>query len=188
LDKPLLADTVIHELTHNTVYRESDSMFNESVANFVGKMGSREFIQSVAGKDSELYKITVSQAEDRDLVNVFLDEIYQDLEAYYARTDLSSEEKISGREAIFEAARLRFTTQVYPLFQNPEKFKAWGDVPTNNAWILLNRRYNNGRDLFDSTYEKCGSDIRQTIPVLQHAAQSNDPWQFMRDFTGSGPN
>jgi predicted aminopeptidase len=185
LDKPLLADTVIHELTHNTVYRASESEFNESVANFCGKVGAREFIKSVAGADSDLYRQDVEQAEDRDLVNQFLAEIYDELAAFYARTDLSSEEKIKQREPIFEAARLRFQTQVLGLFHDPERFKAWGNVPTNNAWILLNRRYNKGMDLFQKVYEQFGSDLRQTIPVLQQAAQQEDPWQFLQDLVNS---
>ncbi len=187
LGKPLLADTVLHELAHNTIYKMNESDFNESVANFVGKFGAREFIKSVAGEDSDLYKQDIQQAEDRDLVNQFLNGIYQDLETFYARTDLTSEEKISQREQVFETARLRFQTQVLPLFHNPDGFKAWGNVPTNNAWILLNRRYNDGMDLFENAYEKTGRVLSQTIPVLQQAAQQDDPWQFLRDFAANTP-
>src|SRR5947207_9828675 len=41
-----LANTVIHELTHNTFYASGHAVFNESFANFVGARGSAWFFQS----------------------------------------------------------------------------------------------------------------------------------------------
>src|SRR2546423_732884 len=41
-----LANTVIHELTHNTFYAKGQAVFNESFANFVGSRGSAWFFRS----------------------------------------------------------------------------------------------------------------------------------------------
>ena len=41
-----LANTVIHELTHNTYYAADQAVFNESFADFVGARGSEQFFRS----------------------------------------------------------------------------------------------------------------------------------------------
>src|SRR5262249_49812513 len=41
-----LANTVIHELTHNTFYAPGQAVFNESFANFTGARGSAWFFRS----------------------------------------------------------------------------------------------------------------------------------------------
>ncbi len=43
LDSIELANTVIHELTHNTFYASGEAVFNESFANFVGSRGAAWF-------------------------------------------------------------------------------------------------------------------------------------------------
>ena len=46
LDTLDLANTVIHEVTHNTFYAKGEAVFNESFANFVGARGAAWFFRS----------------------------------------------------------------------------------------------------------------------------------------------
>ena len=46
LDSINLANTVIHEVTHNTFYKAGEAVFNESFANFVGARGAAWFFRS----------------------------------------------------------------------------------------------------------------------------------------------
>ncbi len=185
LDKPILADAVIHELTHNTVFMVSDSQFNESAASFVGKMGALAFIRSVTGENSELYTQAIDEEADDALVTEFLNGVYQDLEAFYSRTDLTSEEKIAQRDKVFLANEEKFVTDFLPRFHDPEGMKEWGDLPVNNAWILLNRRYNKRTDLFENVYQACGQDLSQTVGVLIQATKSRDAWQYLENWLNS---
>jgi predicted aminopeptidase len=48
-----LANLIIHELTHGTLYVKSDIDFNENLASFVGDFGARKFLIQKYGKDSK---------------------------------------------------------------------------------------------------------------------------------------
>jgi predicted aminopeptidase len=188
LGKPTLADAVIHELTHNTISMMNDTQFNESVASFVGKTGALNFIASVAGKNSDLYRQAVEGEADDALVTEFLNGVYQDLVVFYSRTDLSSEEKIAQRDQVFLAHREKFVTDYLPRFHDPEGMKEWGDLPVNNAWVLLNRRYNKRMDLFEDVYQACGRDLSRAVGVFVEATGSGNAWQYLEDWLNNQPN
>lgn len=185
LDKPLLADTVIHELTHNTIFVAGDSGFNESIANFVGRKGALTFVEAVAGRESDLYRQAMDELADQQTVNEFLAGVYRDLQAFYSRTDLTPEQKIEQRAEVFQAWRDRFTSDYLPRFHDPERMASWGELPTNNAWVLLNRRYNSGLDLFEAVYQACGQNLSQAITIFTLAAGSDNATRYLQDWLKS---
>jgi predicted aminopeptidase len=187
LDKPFLADTVFHELAHNTFFMKNDSEFTESAANFVGKKGAREFLKFVAGEKSDLYKQAVDETEDRIILNEFYDRLYRDLNAFYRRTDLSSKEKIARRNQIFLAHTQKFKTDYLPRFHNPKAMKACGNIPVNNACILLNRRYNYRTDLFEKVFLASRQDLKQTVGIFVQATRSDNAWQYLQHWLSSQP-
>ncbi|MHC4798962.1 MAG: aminopeptidase [Planctomycetota bacterium] len=71
LDRDLvsLLDTVFHELLHNTIFNPEDIVFDESLATFVGRTASVEFIKSEFGEDSDLADQARRSFEDVDRFN-----------------------------------------------------------------------------------------------------------------------
>jgi len=185
LDKAQLAEVVIHELTHNTIYKAGDSEFNESVANFVGRKGARLYVIATLGPTSELLTEMDQKQEDDAAVNAFLAEFYTQLETYYARTDLTSAEKIAGREEIFQAARDKFNTVIAPTLHNPSAFATVAQMPTNNAWVLLNHRYNKSLDVFEQVYQACGENLSEAVKIFKQAQTATDSYQFLKDWVAA---
>jgi predicted aminopeptidase len=173
-----LVDTVIHELAHNTVYASGRSDFNESLATFIGRSGALLYYER-RKQDADAVERLRQRYADTDRINVWLAEFLSSLEEYYAR-DLTRAAKIAGREAVFQAARDRFTAQVSRALNDPERSRGWGRLSTNNAQIRQYRRYNRNLDLFAAVYDKVGRDFGAFLRTLRAAADSPDPWQRLR--------
>ncbi len=177
-----LVDTIIHELLHNTVWRANETVFNESLATFVGRTGAVEFLRAEYGDDSGWPELAETYYADTDAVNAFLFELFNDLEAYYAQP-LSSEEKIAGREAVYQAGRDRFVDEVSPELNYPDVFAGYSDLPTNNAWMLGNYRYNLDLTVFEAVYAALGQSWPAALEVFQAAARApGDPFEHLRDW------
>ncbi len=174
-----LVETVIHELLHNTIWRPNHTVFNESLATFVGRTGAVEFLVFKYGADSGWPSLAERYYADLDTVNAFLFDLYGTLRDYYAQP-LPSEQLIAGREAIYQAARDRFTHDIQPDLNYPDVFSSYADLPTNNAWMLAHYRYNLDLDVFRAVFEAVGEDWSAALDVYRAAAQApGDPFDAL---------
>lgn len=177
-----LVETVIHELLHNTAYRPGETTFNESLATFVGRTGAREFFVERFGAEHEVPLLAAQRFADQDRISAFLLDLHDRLAAHYAQP-LSAAEKIAGREAVYQAARERFVNEVQPSLFEPQRYDFYAQLPTNNAWVLANQRYELDQELFRSVYEANGRDWPTTLPVFRAAAGSpGDPVEFLQNW------
>ncbi|UCG31902.1 MAG: aminopeptidase [Phycisphaerales bacterium] len=180
-DEVSLADTILHELLHNTIWRPNDTEFNESLATFVGRTGALQFIRSKYGDGSELLAEAEMHYADLELVHEFLLDLFARLAGYFAQP-LSNDEKIMGREAVYQAGRERFTGEVLPQLIDADRYAPLADLPTNNAWMLGNRRYNLDLDLFEAVFAAAGESWPQSLDVFRLAAGQEEPKAFLRQW------
>lgn len=183
-DLPSLADTIIHELLHNTIFRAQDTVFNESLATFVGRTAGIEFLQHEFGADAPIITQALHSYEDSDRFNVFLQELVVELNALY-ESELTSDEKIELREGVFEAARVRYASEVLPLMHDQEVYGIYATFAFNNAFVLLNVRYNSGLDVYQAIYDLTGRDWGQALRLYSDAALQNDPEGYLRDIAAA---
>ena len=106
-----IANTVIHESVHSTVWIKDNVPFNESLANFVASQATIEFFKArVRNTSSTLAKdtgelVALAEREHRftleyaDLVT----SLYKELGDLYQRSDITAEQKIAMREGVFKA-------------------------------------------------------------------------------------
>ena len=180
-----LVETIIHELLHNTVWRASQTTFNESLATFVGRQGAVDFLQVTFGDASGWPEFATKFYADNDAVNAFLMQLYADLDAYFAQP-LTSDEKVAGRDAVYQAARDRFSAQVQPTLNYPDVFGGYAGLPTNNAWVLGNHRYNLDLGVFAAVYTANASNWPATLDVFRAAvAAPDDPVAYLRDWVAA---
>jgi predicted aminopeptidase len=175
-------ETIFHELLHNTIWRASGDVFNESLATFVGRTAAAEFLLAEFGEDSGWGELAEAYYADIDATNAFLFELYNELDAYYAGP-LSKEEKTAGREAVYQAGRDRFISEVQPTLNFPDVFAGYAELPTNNAWMRSHYRYNLDLVVFEQVFTVLGGDWPAVLEVFRAAGHSaGDPFDYLRDW------
>lgn len=94
----VVADTVIHESVHATLYIAGQSALNESVAEFIASQLTPVYLESVGAVT--LRENWTKRSARRHQVQERMSRAYSDLERLYAGTDFSGEEKRSQKRAL----------------------------------------------------------------------------------------
>jgi len=178
-DEPMLVDTIMHELLHNTIWSGWNTVFDESLAVFVGRTGAMEFLIGEYGPEDPLVRQAEENYADTGLFNAFVDQLRTELDELYS-SDLTREEKIAAREPIFEAARERVADELLPALSHPETYEIYTTFNFNNAFMLVNERYHTDFDLFASVYELTGRNWQAALDLFRQAIETDDPFAFLR--------
>jgi predicted aminopeptidase len=182
-DSLALANTVIHELTHNTFYASGQAPFNESFAMFVGARGAAAFFRS-RGQEAAAAKVD-AEWEDDKLLARFWARVIKSLDSAYAAHPDSKEARIVARDTVYLKARATLISEIAPALKtiNPRYAER---VPLDNASLLARRIYASDLDLFDRVYDREGRDLKRTIGRIIGLAKSNPkaPFGALRDWAG----
>ena len=174
-----IVDTILHELLHSTIWRPNDTSFNESLATFYGRTGAATYLADRYPDQPEIIQEAVEVFEDTDRYTDFMLTLFDELDAFFS-SDLSTEDKIAGREAIYEAGRERFATEVQPLMNWPQRYDWVADFPANNAWMLGIQRYNLDLEVFEQVFAATGEDWATALELFREAARQTDPYDYLR--------
>jgi len=134
----MLANTVLHEMTHTTIYFKNETSLNEQVATFIGNRGAIDFLSETYGSGSKEVLEALHLQEDDLLFSRWVDRACERLSSLYAR-EISREEKLKEREEIFHSIRDGFKETKTQL--KTEMYRGVGKVSLNNAVLLAYRRY-----------------------------------------------
>lgn len=176
-----IAQTVFHELLHSTVWHGDNTSFNESLASFYGRRGAISYLTETYPDQPEKVQEAMEQFEDVDRYTESMLVLFDDLEVLYA-SDVSAEEKIAAREAVYQAGRERFAAEVQPLMNSPGRYNWVQDIPANNAWMLGIRRYHLDLDTFERVFAATGEDWSAMLAVVREAARHSDPYAYLREW------
>ena len=168
-----IANTVIHESVHSTVWIPGHVDFNESLANFVGAVGAQRFAKfrlSQCRADNiecqKLAKSFLDQTEQRlafefELTD-FVSELFGKLDGLY-KSSATSEEKLNQRKMIFEQTVAALRTK-YPAMQ------AFRSI--NNAEIIQFKLYLTELRKFDALFKKQREDMPKFLDTMRAIAEA----------------
>ena len=185
LDSINLANTVIHEVTHNTFYKAGQAVFNESFANFVGARGSAWFFRSRG--DSASAAFADADWEDDKRMGAFWASLYRSLDsAYNAHPgDSARATRLAVRDTIYARGREHLVNDVAPKLRTIAPARMARIRIDNNAALLARRIYLTDLDLFDRVWERENRDLRRTIErVISLAKDADDPYAAIKRWLG----
>jgi len=168
-----LSNLIIHELVHATVFIKGQSGFNEELAEFIGTEGSRLYIESRYGADSEEYRNMFASETDSQNYIAFIQELISELEVLYSGSQ-SSGEKLLEKERIINAAKERFTAEYDTLFQS-DNYRGFAELPVNNAYLELYRLYYTDDNFYVDLYERAGGNLPAFIAATKKVTKKGSP-------------
>lgn len=161
-DSADVANTVVHELTHNLYYAPGAADFNESFASFVGARGASAFFR--ARGDTTNGSRSERRWEDQKRLGAFWTRVKDSLEAAYAAHPGADGRtaRIAARDSVYAWARRQLVDSVGPqLTTYPPGYAS--RVRLDNAALLARRVYMSDLARFDDAWEREGRDLRRTI-------------------------
>ena len=156
-----LVETILHEMTHTTLYVKDQGEFNEGLAQLVGKRGAFLFLQQTFGPSHPATLEARDSISDEILFSTFLvsflselDALYKDPELPYARKLAEREQAFSRHLDAFEAVKERMRTQ---------RFVNFGRGGLNNAYLMSVALYHRHYSLFETVLDLKANSIKELL-------------------------
>ena len=160
-----LADLIIHELVHSTVFIKGQAKFNEELAEFIGTKGALIFMETRYGINSEEYQnMLISKTDSQSYIS-FIQELIAELEILYS-DNIGTEETLIEKERIINAAKERFDTEYESRFTS-DNYRFFTELPINNAYLELFRLYYTDDNFYEDLYELSGRNLPAFITAAK---------------------
>lgn len=169
-----LAELVIHESTHTTIFLRGRVGFNESLAIFVGQQGTLDLFSQLFGKSSKLMARARARFARSRKFGELINGLRRRLRALY-QSSASAQQKLKAREAIFAAAQTRYKA----LFPNPKHWGRFARQRLNNAVVLSYGRYLEGVTFHHAVYRCVGQHVRELVSLYKYAQAFSDPIAYV---------
>jgi len=151
-----LAALLFHELAHQVVYIEDDTVFNESFATAVQNAGTRRWLY-VRNKPGLFQQYTLNQQRDAQVIQLIL-AYRKKLQQMYDRPDLNDKHKRARKQTLF--AELK---QAYHRLKAPwgeyRRYDGFFSKPLNNASLVPIGTYYDKVPAFEKLLQNLNGDL-----------------------------
>jgi predicted aminopeptidase len=144
-----LANTVLHESLHATLYLSGQTPFNESVASFIGDELARDYMHERLGPGAVEERAYAEAEADGKARTKRMHEVYKELDDLY-KSSRSMEEKVAEKAFLLRS------------LQKELRYRR----PLTNATLAQFKSYEGGAEPLRRLYEACGKDARRFVAAL----------------------
>ena len=177
-----LAEVVLHELTHATLWVPGSVSFNETFANVVGEEAATRWMIDRYGEDGDEVSDMWAKRRDSAAWRQLLESVYQELDAVYKDADTSDIDKLQAKQSVFGTLEQRVLEGDFAHpdpYLNEARSGRW-----NNARVAQYRTYNHSREAFDELLNARNGDLATFIQDIRIITdKSKDPWISLQEVT-----
>jgi len=170
-----LANTIIHEITHNTFYAGGHADFNESFANFVGARGAAWFFRSHG------YTAAAEEVEarwnDEKVMAGFWAGLYASIDSAFKAHPNERDARLAARDTIYRAGRVTLVNELGPNMRTIRP-RTLERMRLDNGALLAHRIYLTDVAVFDELWEKQGRNLPATVSRIIELAKSDPKHPF----------
>jgi predicted aminopeptidase len=162
-----LARMIFHELAHQVVYAEGDTLFNESFATAVERIGADLWLVR-HGSDADRAAYAAVQQRRADF-QALTQDVRKRLEALYAGP-LDPAAQRTAKAALLDEMRARHQRLKLERWGGHAGYDSWFQR-ANNASMGVLAAYNARVAAFESLFEREGRDFRRFYPAVERLAR-----------------
>lgn len=162
-----LANLIIHEMSHATIFVKDSIEFNENLATFIGDRGTEKFLIDKYGLEGKEYRSYMD--EDEDYLK-FVDHMLRgaltldSLYSTFQKTDSLAYKRMMKEN---EIRRIVFNLDTLSLALTSRPSQRYKDRLPNNAYFMNFRQYQAKQDIFgDEWRTRFHGDLKAYIKFL----------------------
>ena len=166
-----LANLILHELTHGTLFVKNDLELNENLASFVGDLGAIRFLTQKYGVDSKQFKAYEFSKKYNDAYAQHMLRGISKLDSLY-KTFSYGKPDSSTKDVLKNQVILKILNDADTLFADKITLKTksrWDakNLP-NNAYFIGYQTYKSKQNMFRQEFEtKFGGDFKKYLSYLK---------------------
>ncbi len=165
-----IANLIIHEQTHATIWKDDDPSFNEDLASFVGDEGARLFVLARFEEDSPEYRGIDENKKNSERFRADIFSLRERLEKFYATLPNPLPENddlyLTEKKNIIENFQAEFLAS-YDERYTSDNYRGFGEFQINNAYIDLFHLYHGQQEELEALYAAAEYDMKKFIASLK---------------------
>jgi len=168
-----LAELIIHELTHGTLYIKDSTDYNENLATFIGEQGAQQFLTTKYGLHSNQLRVYLESERD---YNKYIDHFIRGskkLDSLYGtmNASLSVGIKTMLKQEMIE--RIVDNIDTIQFFNRKKYNRRFEKTLPNNAYFMSFLRYHSRQDDFEKDFrENYDSNVKTYLTYLKQKYSS----------------
>jgi predicted aminopeptidase len=156
-----LVETILHEMTHTTLYVKGQGEFNEGLAQLVGKKGALLFFEQTFGPSHPATLEAQDSGLDEGLFSTFLVSLLAELDTLYKDEQIPYSRKLSEREKTFARHMEKFNKLKQQM--RTKRFANFGQLGLDNAYLMSVGLYHRHYALFETVLAYEGNSIKELL-------------------------
>lgn len=180
-----LAELIIHEQTHATIFLKGEADFNEKLATFVGREGARQYVATRFGRAGEEYRTLLESRRDAERYTKDMFALGRRLSLLYNR-DITDESKRRLKKEIIQQFQREFAAAYEERYET-DRYESAAELELNNAYLSLFRLYEEPDNTLQRLLDKAGG-IRRMMELLASELERGDgsPWEAVEGLLENG--